>query len=279
MTAVAIAAREHPALLGILEELTVVFDLAYYRDQLATHFPDELEELEGGETSRLVMHYIERGWRLGLNPNPLFDSEYYLQQNPECADAAQNPLFDFLAENRPEFHPLFEVDEFRSAAERGGIEVDGEVNPLVSYLRLEPAERPCPTLSFDPDFYREVNHDSSLEGADALVHYLTAGYKQGWWPAPAFDPACFARSTGRSTTAVPARPPLVDWLITPISSRPNALDLLDPGDYRALHPDLARLNLHPATHFLRHGVAEGRSPEPDPLARLHPRAGPAAKLQ
>ena len=40
-------------------------------------------------------HYLETGWREGLNPNPLFDVRWYLSRNPDVAAAGIDPLFHF----------------------------------------------------------------------------------------------------------------------------------------------------------------------------------------
>ena len=43
-----------------------------------------------------LRHYLRRGAIEGRDPNPLFDSDWYLQQNPDVARAGVNPLVDYL---------------------------------------------------------------------------------------------------------------------------------------------------------------------------------------
>jgi hypothetical protein len=78
------------------------------------------------------------------------------------------------------------------------------------------------SVAFDVDFYRAVNRDLDLNGADPIRHYATAGWRQGRDPAPWF------------------------------SSRA----------YLAANPDVAALGVEPLFHFLTQGRHEGREIAP-----------------
>jgi hypothetical protein len=78
------------------------------------------------------------------------------------------------------------------------------------------------SVAFDADFYRTVNRDLDLAGADPLRHYATAGWRQGRDPAPWF------------------------------SSRA----------YLAANPDVVELGVEPLFHFLTKGRHEGREVAP-----------------
>ena len=43
-----------------------------------------------------LAHYIRLGAAQGLDPNPLFDTDWYLKQNPDVAAAGMNPLFHYI---------------------------------------------------------------------------------------------------------------------------------------------------------------------------------------
>lgn len=43
-----------------------------------------------------VWHYITSGWKKGLNPSPLFDTNYYLSRHADVASLGINPLFHFV---------------------------------------------------------------------------------------------------------------------------------------------------------------------------------------
>lgn len=81
---------------------------------------------------------------------PLFDTKWYLQQNPEVAQS-----------NR---------------------------NPLEHYTRIGVTKGCAPHAAFDPKFYWKTYPDSILVCHGPLRHYLTEGWKKGYRPNPKFDP-------------------------------------------------------------------------------------------
>ena len=64
-----------------------LFDEQFYRQRYRSQLPDGVDPLD---------HYIARGARAGLAPNPWFDSEFYLTDNPDVAQSGWNPLFHFV---------------------------------------------------------------------------------------------------------------------------------------------------------------------------------------
>ena len=73
----------------------------------------------------------------GRDPHPLFDSDWYLEQNRDVAAAGLNPLVHYLrwgaAEGRDP-HPLFDSDWYLDKTEMSA----AGLNPLVHYLRWGP---------------------------------------------------------------------------------------------------------------------------------------------
>jgi len=64
-----------------------LFDKAWYRStQLSA-----LEKLVDP-----IWHYLDTGWKKGLNPSPRFDTNYYLRTNPDVQDLGLHPLFHYL---------------------------------------------------------------------------------------------------------------------------------------------------------------------------------------
>ena len=43
-----------------------------------------------------LLHYINVGWKEGRNPHPLFDTAFYLEQNPDVAQRGLNPLWHYV---------------------------------------------------------------------------------------------------------------------------------------------------------------------------------------
>jgi len=82
-----------------------------------------------------VLHYVFIGVFEGKNPNPLFDTEYYLDKYPDVIVSGQNPLAHFIrhgAQNRYDPGPFFDtgyyLDQGPSIAAAG-------LNPLLHYFR------------------------------------------------------------------------------------------------------------------------------------------------
>ncbi len=110
-----------------------LFDEAYYR---ALH----------GDSPDPVLDFAQSGWRLLRNPNPFFDTRYYLEKNPDVLESGQNPLLHYI--------------------ESG--EADGR--------------RPHP--DFDPAFYLEAQPDVAKAKLQPLRHYLKYGRNEGRVVAP-----------------------------------------------------------------------------------------------
>lgn len=75
-----------------LIERTGFFDPVYYRGQR--------DDLRG--VRDLLGHYLEYGWREGLNPSSWFDTANYLAMNDDVAASGMNPLLHFVAFGQPE---------------------------------------------------------------------------------------------------------------------------------------------------------------------------------
>ena len=87
------------------------------------------------------------------SPHPLFDSEWYLQQNPDVAAAGINPLQHYMAY---------------------GWKEGRDPNPM-----------------FDTSFYIENNPDIAAQGVNPLTHFVQYGWKEGRTPHPNFKPHDF----------------------------------------------------------------------------------------
>ncbi len=114
-----------------------------------------------------IGHYLETGWRLGLEPNDSFPGSLL------------QPYFATLAASQP---PAITWLVLRSAGwpmhcTREAIE------------QAATAVRICGL--FDESFYR-AQLGASPEGLDPATHYVTVGERMGLAPSPEFDPAYYA---------------------------------------------------------------------------------------
>src|SRR5260370_15447375 len=114
---------------------------------------------------------LPREWWI-VRKSCLFDTSYYLEQNPDVAKAGVNPLYHYLrrgaAEGRDP-HPLFDtsyyLEQYPDVAEE-------RLNPLVHYVGPGIAEGRDPNPNFDTSAYLEQNPEVALQGFNPLVHYL-----------------------------------------------------------------------------------------------------------
>jgi ribosomal protein L2 len=49
-----------------------------------------------------LVHYLQNGYREGRNPGPGFETEYYLEANPDVRGNGMNPLAHYLRYGRHE---------------------------------------------------------------------------------------------------------------------------------------------------------------------------------
>ena len=170
-------------------------------------------------------HYIERGWRLGLQPNPQFEGEFL------------RPFYEAAGiRDQPPAHSWLEFSAYANPLPTNRREAEA----LASRLRLSPV--------FDAAFYAV----RLPKGLDPALHYVIIGERLGWRPSLLFDPVYYlerypeiaaagtppwkhfednGRSEGRRIIAISQRlnfPPITDTgkpvvlLITHEASRTGA---------------------------------------------------------
>jgi capsular polysaccharide biosynthesis protein len=115
-----------------------LFDLNWYQEQLGADARSELP-LKGA-----IAHYLSEGARRGLDPNPFFDTDWYLRVNPDVARAGFNPLMHFLD---------------------WGAE-----------------EKRDPSKEFDMARYEEYYPEVAAAGINLLAHFLRYGKAEGRFP-------------------------------------------------------------------------------------------------
>jgi lipopolysaccharide biosynthesis protein len=109
----------------------------------------------------------------------LFDSDWYLDRNPDVCAAGVNALAHYLqhgaAEGRDP-NPLFDSDWYLHRYP--DVRAAG-MNPLAHYIRYGAAERRDPSASFSTQYYLVNNPDVAAAGLNPLVHYLRHGAIEG----------------------------------------------------------------------------------------------------
>ncbi len=124
----------------------------------------------------------------------LFDSSFYLLQNPDVAASGVNPLEHFWRWGRFEGRnptPLFDGLHYR-AQRRGAI---AAADPLSDYIHYGASLGLSPHPLFDPVHYARQAGDAART-LTPLGHYLNIGWRKGLSPHPLFDPEYYLFSLG-----------------------------------------------------------------------------------
>jgi hypothetical protein len=176
-------------------EITSALDaIADKEDQLATTARElELVRKENARLTRQLRE-IQSSMPAAGKPGasathhpPLFDSLWYLRQNPDVREAKVDPVAHYLqfgaAEGRGA-HPLFAAEWYL----RQNPDVrDAGVNPLAHYLDFGGAEGRDPHPLFDTAWYLRQNPDLRAAGVNPLAHYVEFGGAEGIDPPTLFD--------------------------------------------------------------------------------------------
>ena len=135
----------------------------------------------------VAVHYESHGWQRGINPHPLFDTEYYLRENPEVASAGISPLRSYLemgaaCDTNP--HPFFDSSYYRQCLSDAGVVIPEGKNILLFFLETWFGNRIDPHPLFDGNYYLARNPDIATMGENPLVHFAWKGVWEGRSPHP-----------------------------------------------------------------------------------------------
>ena len=199
-----------------------------------------------------------------LKKSTLFDSDYYLDRNPDVAALGMDPLVHYLtrgfAENRspgPLFDNRYYLHQMNELSET--IE-----NPLLHFLN-HGREGLRPNLLVDPVHYVFHTPEFAESQLDPLFYFLQKGGKSDGFdsPSPYFDPQFYCR---KYPDAAPhAHDPVAAYRhffqigLTEMR-QPSAF--FDTGWYLDKAPILHEQGLDPLSHYHLFGIKEGKSPSP-----------------
>jgi GT2 family glycosyltransferase len=164
--------------------------------------------------------YLAYGVFEGLEPHPLFDSEYYARNRPDIAVALQ----------------------------------DGSAG-IAHYRSHGAAEGMDPHPLFDTRFYLRQCPDALRPGTDPLSHFLTSGWRDGFDPHPLFSVAFyFAHNPDVAQAGVN---PLLHYLTAGQQEGRETSPFLDSTAYLRDHPEVGWSGRGPLIHYILHGAAMG----------------------
>ena len=208
----------------------LLIDPAYYAQQLgASIVPAGIAGQQQASWS-----YDATGWRQGLNPDALFDTNYYLAQNPDVRAAG--------------------------------------VDPLKHYEAFGWREGRDPSLLFSTGKYLAANPDVRAAAALPLLHYMQYGQYEGRMAFlsgptaaadPLIDPAFYDKQLG--ATLIPTGPAAqlqaaASYDATGWRLRLNPDAFFNTNYYLSRNADVAAAQVDPVKHYEQYGWHEGRDP-------------------
>ncbi len=234
-----------------------LFDLEYYNSQLKFSFLTQCGA---------ITHYLKKGYKLSVNPNPYFDTKYYLDSNPDVRQNNKNPLYHFLVNGHKEdrnpnmefntqLYILLHKDELQTR----------KLNPLFHFIQHNPVGKtfgnnatPKEALANGknkpsaPNLIESIKNKNKRSGIPRL---LELGFE--FTPAEAFDEEYYLE----------LNPDLIHPDIIPFqhymtqgwkeNRNPNAW--FDIPYYLETYKDVKDLELEPLTHYLLVGKEQGRT--------------------
>ena len=219
--------------------------------------PDFYVENNGPSTKNvndLAKHFCESGWREYNNPNPVFDTKFYLDNNLDVRDSGMNPLLHYILYGRQEGRSIHNesncdfFDEYEIIKESGFFDIDYYLskNPGIAKAGIDPLKHFCengwrecnnPNPVFDTKFYLDNNLDVRDSGMNPLLHYILYG-----------------RQEGRSIHNESNCDFFDEYEIIKESG------FFDIGYYLSKNPGIAKAGIDPLKHFCENGWKERRQP-------------------
>ena len=173
--------------LGKIAQLSLsdfqAIDYAFDGDEIfdSVHYTALRKTLNG---TNPYTDYVQNGWKLGLDPHPLFDTSYYLARNTDVIDDGAEPLKHYITTgytdpnpNRDP-HPLFDTSYYQDS---NTDVVNANKNPLLHYIEnglTENFDSRDPNRFFDSSYYNANNPKVVEARMNPLVHYLQFGWQE-----------------------------------------------------------------------------------------------------
>lgn len=234
-----------------------LFDPTYYGRQA---------ELEGQGPERQVLHYVRHGAAACLDPNPLFDTDWYVQIYPHVAATGMNPFAYYLAHGafHTNPHPLFDLDYYR---QQDSSFMENFKNPLLHYYTEGWLAGQDPHPLFSIREYLDSNPDVKAAACEPLSHYIRTGWREGRNPSRYFDAKFYLENS--PDVAGADINPFAHYLHYGFREGRNPSPEFENAWYLSqLDPNEVTRDLNPLVHYRLWGESRGISPKPKsfPLA-------------
>lgn len=192
-------------------------ELSSNHDLLHTLFDAEFYCEQVGFIKNPIEHYKKVGWRRGLDPHPLFSTNYYISSLDR--DLIADPLTDFAEKGSFEYaeaHPLLDIQLYLS---RRPDVAKSKMHPLAHYLSMGWKENFSAFRLFDQEYYLSQCPGLIEAGFAPLVHYLRFGWREGVKPHRSFDPKLITKLAGLPQDVEPLSAMIVALMKAGLSPR------------------------------------------------------------
>lgn len=259
------------------------FDATWYREQYRhLLLKDGLDGEAALNDEALEIHWLETGAKAGFSPNPLFNEQWYLNENPDVREGVQLGIFDcgFLHYCESGFlsrtpHWLFSEKGYflyNPDISQHILEEQGFSNGYDHYLSVGDREERKPHLLFDPAVFRAASipkghrFDFDRSSFSQFIETHAAGMRRCSWY---FDPKWYLEQYPNVADAIDNElylNPLHHYLT---NGDPQAFDpnpWFSETDYARRYPDVAAIVANGGfrntyEHFIRFGSREMRVPK------------------
>ena len=74
-----------------LAHYAYTFNINFYKNQLPKEASEKINSI-----GDCLQHYCTKGWQLGIDPSPLFDTNNYFSKYPDIKESGLNPMVHFF---------------------------------------------------------------------------------------------------------------------------------------------------------------------------------------
>jgi hypothetical protein len=223
--------------------------------------------LDGTDTLSSIEHLQFADGTVDLDDgNALFDTPFYLSQNPDVFQSGIDALFHF---NVVGFHEGRDPNAFFDTSGYLAVNPDvaaSGVNPLDHFHQFGWQQGHDPSADFDTTLYLIDNPDVAAAGIDPLEHFLQFGQAEH---RPAF-PAIGQNIAGgfdaefylfhNPDVAAAGVDPLFHYDVAGRFEGRNPNAWFDTAGYLSHYTDVAAAGINPLFHYEQVGWTEGRDP-------------------
>ena len=161
--------------------LETIFDETFY----LARYPDVASSVESGEFATAFDHFLLVGLDSGYEPNAIFDSVYYQENNPDLLpqieEGVLTPVEHFIDYGQFELrspNPFF--DSFYYLEQNPDVKeafLRGEINPFEHFFLFGQYEGRNPSLAFDTNYY-QTRYPDILSELESGLHNTV--FEQFW---------------------------------------------------------------------------------------------------